>query len=90
MHITWRDLEYLRSGLAMQMRVLLQGPLLELSSRLCMYAQPGGILVLSGFLEGLWPAIRAAYEAECQGFQLRQEGQWIAVTCTRKDDRATS
>ena len=59
------------------MSVLLQGPLLDLRRRLCMYAQPGGVIILSGFLEGQWPAIKAAYEAECEDFQIRQEGQAV-------------
>ncbi len=55
-----------------------------------MYARPGGVVVLSGFLEGQWPAIREAYEAECEDFQIRQEGQWVAVTCTKRDVSAIS
>ncbi|CAL5220663.1 g2709 [Coccomyxa viridis] len=65
---------------------ILQGPLLELQGRLCMYARPGGKIVLSGFLEGQWPAIRAAYENDCHDFQVRQEDQWLAVTCSKRDD----
>ena len=72
------------------MSVLLQGPLLDLRRRLCMYAQPGGVIILSGFLEGQWPAIKAAYEAECEDFQIRQEGQWMAVTCTKSEGNADS
>lgn len=63
----------------------MQGPLLELSRRLCMYARPRGVIVLSGFLEGQWPAIKEAYEQECEGFEIRQEGQWVAVTCVKRE-----
>ena len=62
----------------------MQGPLLELSERLCMYAQPGGKIVLSGFLRAQWPLIKEAYEQECEDFHISQEGQWVAVACTRK------
>lgn len=64
--------------------VVVQGPLLELSDRLCMYAKPGGVILLSGFLIEQWPMIRAAYEEHSENFDVQHEGQWVAVTCTRK------
>lgn len=73
-----------RTGRVMSSAVIVQGPLLELCDRLCMYAKPGGVIVLSGFLRAQWPMLRAAYEEHCEYFDVRQEGQWVAVTCTRK------
>ena len=65
--------------------VCVQGPLLELSSRLCNYAKPGGTIILSGFLDEQWPGIRGAYEQEFEDFQVCQHGQWVAVTGVKRD-----
>ena len=66
--------------------VCLQGPLLELGSRLCDYAKPGGTIILSGFLDEQWPRIREAYEQRVENFQVCQDGQWVAITGIKRDD----
>ena len=70
--------------------VCLQGPLLELSSRLCDYANSGGIIILSGFLDEQWPTIREAYEREFENFQVCQDGQWVAITGIKRDNQPSA
>ena len=66
--------------------VCVQGPLLELSNRLCNYAKPGGTIILNGFLDEQWPGIRGAYERKFDDFQVCQDGQWVAVSGIKRDN----
>lgn len=64
---------------------ILRGPLVELCGRLAHYAAPGALLLLSGILEEQVAEVVAAYQPHFTAFKVDTDGQWAAITATRKE-----
>ncbi|MCX6021138.1 MAG: 50S ribosomal protein L11 methyltransferase [Chloroflexi bacterium] len=62
--------------------------LLMLVSGMVRSVRPGGLLILSGIIEGRDSEVAARFEAEgCRLIERRQEGDWLALVLTAPDAR---
>ena len=62
---------------------ILAGPLIELAPRLCATLASGGLLVLSGILEGQAQEVAEAYAGTIPGLEKRVVDGWVLLTGTR-------
>ena len=65
---------------------ILAAPLMELSSMLAAHVLPGGHIVLSGILAEQADKVASCYEKWFELDEIEQEGDWIRISGTKKED----